>query len=342
MTNLENGTTRWKRVGRVACVRLAIAVALCAVVPAPAFAQSGWKPESTVELIVPSGPGGGTDHTARVVQQVLQQKQLVSVPVAVVNKTGGGGTLALSYLNQFRGNAHYLHLASAVLLTSHIVGRTPINYTDLTPVALLQSEYVVLAVKADSSLKNAHDLVARLKQDPAALSISVGTSFGGANHSAIAAVARSAGIDSRKLKTVVFKSSSEAALAALGGHVDVVSASASQVLTHVRSGALRLIGVTSPARLKGDLATVPTLKEQGINVEVNNFRMLVGPKDLTTPQLAYWDQVLAKMVQAEEWKKDLERDVVEDTYLNSRDIRKYLDSEYAELKSLLIEMGLAR
>jgi putative tricarboxylic transport membrane protein len=322
-------------------LRLLAASILWVAAAMPAAAQD-WKPEGPVELIVPSGAGGGTDHTARVVQQVLQQKQLVSVPVNVVNKTGGGGTVALSYLSQFKGDARYLHLASAVLLTSHIVGRTPINYTDLTPVALLQSEYVVLAVKADSPLKSAGDMVARLKQDPASLSISVGTSFGGANHSAVAAVARSAGVDSKRLKTVVFKASSEAAVAALGGHVDIVSASASQVLTHVRSGALRLIGVSAPARLKRDLAKVPTLKEQGINVEVNNFRMLVGPKDLTAAQVAYWDQVLAKMVQAEEWKKDLERDVVEDTYMNSREIRKYLDSEYAQLKSLLTEMGLAK
>lgn len=319
-----------------------IGLALFAAVAASAFAQPAWKPEGTVEIIVPSGAGGGTDHTARVVQQILQQQKLVAVPVNVVNKTGGGGAIAVNYLNQFPGNAHYLHLASAVFLTAHIVGRTTTSYTDVTPVALLQSEYVVLAVKSDSPMKSATDLVARLKQDPGALSISVGTSFGGANHSAIAAIARAGGVDPKRLKTVVFKASSEAAVAALGGHVDVVSASASQVLTHVRSGALRLIGVTAPARLKGDLAAVPTLREQGIKVEVNNFRMLLGPKDLTAAQVAYWDQVLAKMVQAEEWKKDLERNVVEGTYMNSRDIRKYLDSEYAELKTLLIEMGLVK
>jgi putative tricarboxylic transport membrane protein len=320
---------------------MVFAVALGAAV-APALAQPAWKPENPVEIIVPSGPGGGTDHTGRVVQQIMQQQKLVAVPVNVVNKTGGGGAVAVSYLNQFRGNAHYVHLASAVFLTAHIVGRTTTSYTDVTPLALLQSEYVVMAVKTDSPLKSASDMVARLKKDPGALSISVGTSFGGANHSAIAAVARAGGIDPKKLKTVVFKASKDAAVAAMGGHVDVVSASASQVLAQVRSGQLRLIGVTAPARLKGDLATVPTLKEQGINVEVNNFRMLLGPKDLTAPQVAYWDQVLAKLVQTEEWKKDLERDVVEGTYMNSRDIRKYLDAEYAELKGLLTEMGLVK
>jgi len=320
---------------------MVFAAALGAAV-APALAQPTWKPENPVEIIVPSGPGGGTDHTGRVVQQIMQQQKLVAVPVNVVNKTGGGGAVAVSYLNQFRGNAHYVHLASAVFLTAHIVGRTTTSYTDVTPLALLQSEYVVMAVKTESSLKSASDMVARLKKDPGALSISVGTSFGGANHSAIAAVARAGGIDPKKLKTVVFKASKDAAVAAMGGHVDVVSASASQVLAQVRSGQLRLIGVTAPARLKGDLATVPTLKEQGINVEVNNFRMLLGPKDLTAPQVAYWDQVLAKLVQTDEWKKDLERDVVEGTYMNSRDIRKYLDAEYTELKGLLIEMGLVK
>jgi putative tricarboxylic transport membrane protein len=327
---------------RTGLCRIAIVAALGATIAAPALAQPAWKPDNTVEIIVPSGPGGGTDHTGRVVQHILQQQKLVPVPVNVVNKTGGGGALAVNYLNQFRGNAHYMHLASAVFLTAHIVGRTTTSYTDVTPLALLQSEYVVLAVKSDSPLKSANDMVARLKQDPGALSISVGTSFGGANHSAVAATARAGGIDPKKLKTVVFKASSEAAVAALGGHVDVVSASASQVLTHVRSGQLRLIGVTAPKRLKGDLGTVPTLKEQGINVEVNNFRMLLGPKDLTAPQVAYWDQVLAKLVQADEWKKDLERDVVEGTYMNSREIRKYLDTEYAELKALLTEMGLVK
>jgi putative tricarboxylic transport membrane protein len=327
-----HGTRAWTMV---------FAAALGAAV-APALAQPAWKPENPVEIIVPSGPGGGTDHTGRVVQQIMQQQKLVAVPVNVVNKTGGGGAVAVSYLNQFRGNAHYVHLASAVFLTAHIVGRTTTSYTDVTPLALLQSEYVVMAVKTDSPLKSASDMVARLKKDPGALSISVGTSFGGANHSAIAAVARAGDIDPKKLKTVVFKASKDAAVAAMGGHVDVVSASASQVLAQVRSGQLRLIGVTAPARLKGDLATVPTLKEQGINVEVNNFRMLLGPKDLTAPQVAYWDQVLAKLVQTEEWKKDLERDVVEGTYMNSRDIRKYLDAEYAELKGLLTEMGLVK
>jgi putative tricarboxylic transport membrane protein len=114
------------------------------------------------------------------------------------------------------------------------------------------------------------------------------------------------------------------------------------VLTHVRSGAMRLVGVTAPKRLSGELASVPTLKEQGMNVEVNNFRFLVGPAGLTAPQIAYWDEVLSKVVQTEEWRKDLDANLFENTYMNSRDVRKYLDTEYAELKAVLTAMGMAK
>jgi putative tricarboxylic transport membrane protein len=319
-----------------------VAIALCVAAPASARAQPAWKPESAVEIVVPSGPGGGTDHTARVIQKIWQERRFVEVPVSVVNKSGGGGSVALTYLKPYSGNAHYLHVASAVLLTNQIVGRSKLSYTDFTPIALLQSEYVVLAVNSNSPLKNGNDLMARLKQDPAKLSFAVGTSLGGANHSAAAALARAAGVDPRILKAVVFKSSSESAVALLGGHVDVVAASASQVLPHFRSGAMRLIAVTAPKRLGGELAAVPTLKEFGIDAVVNNFRVMMGPGGLTAAQIAYWDQIMARLAQADEWKKDLEKNLSENTYMNSRDTRKYLDSEYAELKSLMTEMGLAK
>ena len=305
-------------------------------------AQSGWKPQGPVEISVPSAPGGGTDHTARMMQKVIQERQLVGVPVTVNNKSGGGGLIALNYLKQYEGNAHYVQTASAVLLSNHVVGRSTVNYTDLTPLALLQSEYVVLAVKGDSPLKTAADLMERLKRDPQSLSISVGTSLGGVNHSAAAALARAAGVDPRKLKTVVFKSSAEAAVASLGGHIDVTSSSASQVLPHIRSGGMRLVGVTAPTRLTGELSEVPTLKEQGMNVEVNNFRFLIGPAGLTPEQIAYWDSVLGKLVQDADWKKDLRANLFEDTYMNSRDVRKYLDNEYAELKTVLSAMGMTK
>jgi putative tricarboxylic transport membrane protein len=320
---------------------LCLGVLLC-VMAAPAVAQPVWKPQKPIEIIAPSAPGGGTDLTARLIQRIIQDRQVLDVSAAVVNKSGGGGAVSLTYLKQHSGDAHFVHIASAVLLTNHISGRSTFSYTDFTPIAMLNSEYVTLAVRTDSPLQNMKEVMARLGKDPGALSFAVGTSLGGANHVAAAVVARAAGADPRKLRTVVFKSSAESAVAALGGHVDVMASSASLVLPHARSGAMRIVAVAAPRRLAGALAAVPTLKEQGVDAVVDNFHVMIGPAGMSAAQIAWWDQLAARVAQTDEWKKDREASLVESTYMNSRDTRKYLDAEYAELKGILTEAGLVK
>ena len=317
-------------------------LAVTALGTGSAAAQPAWKPEKAVELVAPSGPGGGTDRTARLIQKIWQDKRVFDVPVTVANKTGGQGTVALAYLKSHAGDAHYLEIASAVVLTNHIIGTSPFSYTDFSPIALLNSEYVVLAVKSDSPLASLNDLRARLRKDPASVSITVGTSLGGANHVAAAFVARSAGADPKKLRTVVFKSSAESAVAGLGGHVDVVISSASILLPHFSSGALRFLAVSAPQRLAGPLAAVPTLKEQGVDAVVDNFRLLLAPPGISQLQIAYWDQVVARLAATEEWKSDLDKNAWENAYRGARDTRRYLDAQYAEVKSVLAEMGFAK
>jgi len=301
-----------------------------------------WKPEKTVELVAPSAPGGGTDKTARLIQRIWQERRLLETPVAVVNKSGGQGALALTYLKSHAADPHFLEIVSAVLLTNHINGASAFSYTDFTAIALLNSEYVAFGVKADSPIRDLKDLVARLRKDVAAVSIAVGTSVGGVNHVAAGFVARAAGGDSRKLRTVVFKSSAESAIAGLGGHVDLVLSSASLLLPHVASGAMRLLAVSAPRRLGGPLAAVPTLREQGVDAVVDNFRLTIAPPGVGPAQVAYWDQVMLKLSTTDEWKKDLELNGWENTYMNSRDTRKYLDAQHAALKSVLAEVGLAK
>ena len=318
------------------------ALALSSVTTHHALAQAQWKPARPVELIAPSAAGGGTDTTARLIQRILQERRLVEAPLTVVNKSGGSGSVALAYLQQHTGDAHYIAVASALLITNHVSGRSQLTHNDFTPLALLNSEYVVVGVKADSPLAALKDVAARLRQDPGALSFAVGTSLGGANHIAVAGVARAAGADARKLKTVVFKSSADSAVAALGGHVDVMVSSASLMLPHLKSGAMRVLGVASPKRLGGTLASTPTFREQGIDTVVDNFRFVLAPSRLSAAQVAYWDDTLARLTQTEEWKRDLQQNQWENTYMHSRATRKYLDDEYAETKRALAEIGLAK
>ncbi len=302
----------------------------------------GWKPDKPVEIIAPSAPGGGTDKTARLIQRIWQDKRLLDVPINVVNRPGGGGAVSLTYLKQHAGDAHYVHIASAVILTNHIIGRSAFSHADFTPVALLNSEYVALAVKADSPLQTVRDLMTRLRSDPAAVSVAVGTSAGGVNHATAARVARAAGSDPRKLRVVVFKSSSESMAAMLGGHVDVTASSASILLSQVRSGALRMLAVAAPRRLGGALAQVPTLKEQGVDAVVDNFRVMIAAPAVPAEAVAYWDGIMGRLAQDGDWRKDLDSNQWENSYMNSRDTRRYLEEQHGELKAVLSEAGLVK
>src|SRR5687768_17322404 len=141
-------------------------------------AQTGaWRPEKNVEIVAPANPGGLHDITARSLQKVFQTRKLVEVPVVVVNKGGGGGTVGWTYVAQQGGDAHVVSLIAVNLLSNHIMGVSTLNYTDFTPLAQLFNEYLALAVRADSSVTSAKDAIARLAKNPGAMSVAVGTSL---------------------------------------------------------------------------------------------------------------------------------------------------------------------
>jgi len=299
-----------------------------------------WEPERYVELVVPSGPSGGNDKTARTIQKILQGQGLISVPVNVVNKPGGGGAVAFAYLNQRPGDARSASVIPVTLLTNHITGRSTFTYTDFTPIAQLYSEYIAFAVPANSSL-DGKQLIAKLRQDPTSLAFGFASSAGNQNHITIAMVAKAAGADVKKLKTVVFGSGGQAITALLGGHVDVSSSGASGSLPHHQAGRARIIAVAAPTRLPGPLANVPTWRELGVDVVFSSWRSMIGPKGLTDAQIEYWNQVIRKMIVTEEWKKDLEDNLWVDHYMNSRDSKVFLDKQYLDIKSILTDLGLA-
>lgn len=314
------------------------------VASAAGFGQAhaqAWKPDRNVEIVVPSSPGGSNDRTARTIGNILQTKRMVP-SMAVVNKPGGGGTIARAYLNQHAGDAHYIGVESINLLTDQITGKTTLGYADFTPVALLYTEYIAFAVKTDSPVRSGKDLVEALRKRPDGLSMGISSTLGAGNHLGIATVAKAAGIDVRKLRNVVFGSGGETTTALLGGHVDVVPTSASNIVGLLKAGQIRVIAVSSPSRLGGVLAAVPTWKEQGVDMTFGIKRVLLGPKGLSATQIAYWDDVFARLSGTEEWKKDLEANFWESDYMNSEKSRKDLAAQHAELKAVLTDLGLAK
>jgi putative tricarboxylic transport membrane protein len=322
--------------------------ALLAVLPAwcgfghAASTAASWKPTKSIEIIAPSGPGGTTDRTARVVQRILQNYKLLDVPVNVVNKPGGSGTLGLNYLNQHPGDGHYLIIATTASISNHILGLIPYNHRDFTPVAMLFDEYLGINVKTDSPLQSGRDVVERLRKSPDALSFGISTSVGGANHTTLMVCLHAARVDIKRLKTVVFPGGAASTTALLGGHVDVINTAPGNIVEQFKAGQLRTLAVSAPRRLGGLFASVPTWKEQGVDGVSSSWRGLMGPKGMTPAQIAFWDKVLTAMVQTDEWKKDIDANFWDNNYSDSAGSRKRLDEEYAEYKAVLTELGVAK
>ena len=316
-----------------------IAVACAFAAPAPA---QSWKPEKPVEIVIGTTPGGPQDRTGRLIQKILQEQKLVATPVNVVNKPGGGGVIGLTYVSQHPGDGHYMIVNAVTLFTNHITGRTPLSYTEFTPLAVIGAEYVGVAVLADSPIKTGRDLADRLRKDPASMSVSIGTAFGNATHISYALAMKAAGVDIRKLKTVVFNSGGDAMTALLGGHVDAMASAPSTLLQHIKAGKVRMLAVVAPKRLSGDFAVIPTWKELGIDVTFELWRGLAGPKGMTRAQVQFWDDALGKMARSEEWRKQLAQFDMEDVYRNSAETARYWKAEHDEVRGVLTELGLAK
>lgn len=322
--------------------RMALAAIAAYTASAAAAQPTAWTPSGPVELVVAAGAGGGNDRTARMLAKLLTEGQFVKAPILVMNKPGAGGVIAQNYLNSHRGSGNYLMITNPALITNPLTGIGTAKYTEVTPVAQLFTEYVVLFAKAGSGLKSGKDVVARWKRDPGSLTLAVAPGLGAGPHIAAAMVAQAAGVDPAKLRVIPYATAGEAVTALLGGHVDLMSSTPLNVLPQLTAGNLQAVGVTSPKRLEGAFASVPTWKEEGTDVEFGNWRGVVGPQGMTQEQLAYWEDVFAKLVATPAWKTELNDELAQNDYRNGAQSKAFLDAENARLGAILRQLGLEK
>lgn len=319
-------------------------VSLLVLFPALVLAQApqtGWKPDRPVELIIGAAPGGANDRVGRALQRMLQDSKFAN-PVNVINKPGGGQAVAFAYLNSHPSNPHYLGLASSSWLTTVAAGRGTIGHRDVTPIVKMLDEYQVYFVKADSPLKTARDIVDRLNKDPASLSFGFSTAAGNPLHISIATLARQAGADPTKVKAVVFTSGTDTAIQVAGGHLDVGVQSPGSAHHLAQAGKIRIIAVGAPRRLAGPLANIPTLREQGVEVDAAVFYTIFGPKGLDEAQTAYWDQAISRVMQSEQIRKDLEQNYWTIDLVGHRDLPAFLEREHEKYRRALTDMGMMK
>ena len=315
-----------------------LAIVLWLGLGVPALAQA-WKPDRNVEIVVNSGAGGAADRQARFIQRMLQS--VPGIPsLTVVNRSGGGGIVALTFMTQHAGDANYLSTLTTAILTNNLVGATKLSFRDITPLNIVMREYIVATVRSDASIGSARDLVARLKKDPGGVTFGFATARGNQNHIVIGMIARAAGVDPKALKIVVFPSGAAGLTAVLGGHLDVLIGTPGTALAQAESGKARVLAMSAPARQTGKLAGIPTFREQGIDALYYSWRGFLLPKNVTPAQIAFWEQAFEKITQAESWKQDLDNNGWSEDLRNAAETRKHLEAEQEMLAHMLTDLGV--
>ena len=321
---------------------VALAALACVASIGQVSAQTQWRTDRSVELILPTAPGGGNDAMGRLMQRILLERKIVSVPILPVNKPGGSQALSATYLTQHEGDPHKLLFATATLLTNEIQGRTRFSYTDFAPLGLAYIDYSAIMVAGDSPIKTMQDLMSRLKADPGSVAFSV-VAQGGTSHAALAQAMKAGGVDPKRLKIVVFKTSADAWTALLGGHIQAAISSVSGSTQQAIAGTIRMLAIAGPQRRTGPLANVPTLRETGLDTSgVATWRAIFGAKGITPAQAAFWEDALARTFASAEWKARTEADDVSAPPLRGKELAKYLDEQYAYTRGVLVELGMAK
>jgi putative tricarboxylic transport membrane protein len=292
-----------------------------------------------LEVLVPSGPGGGWDQTARSMEYVMRTDRLVR-QYKVEHALGGGGAIGLTrFLRVKKGHGDALMVAGMVMVGALAANKSPVKLTDATPLARLTGEFEVIAVPADSPLKSMRDLVAMFKADPGKVSW-VGGSAGGTDHILGGMIARAVGVDPKRVAYVAYAGSGQAQAALLGKQVTCGISGWGEFGEQIKAGKLRALALSSDKR-QADIP-VPTLKEQGVDVELFNWRGVFAPPGLTAAQTASLLSLIDKMVKGATWRAELKKKDWTDIYLPGAGFGRYVQDETARITRIVADLGLTQ
>jgi len=310
------------------------ALAACTTVGAwPLVAHAA----ANVKMMIPANPGGGWDTTGRALGKALQESGAAS-SVSYDNKGGAAGALGLAqFVNGSKGDPNAMMVMGAVMLGGIITGKPPVSLSQATPLARLTSEYNVFVLPAGSPLKSMKDVVEQLKKDPGSVKWG-GGSRGSTEHIAAAMLAREVGVDPSKINYVAFRGGGEAIAAILGGNVTVGGSGYSEFAEYIKSGKMKAIAVTSETRLKG--IDVPTMKEQGYNVVIGNWRGVYGAPGITPQQRKDLIDMVVKATKTKAWAESLEKNGWTPAMMAGADFERFVDDEFASLRAVMHKSGM--
>ena len=307
-----------------------------------ALAVAGTLPLSAraaanIKMMIPANPGGGWDATGRALGKALQDAKAAD-SVSFDNKGGAAGALGLAqFINSSKGDPNALMVMGAVMLGGIITGKPPVGLNQVTPVARLTSEYNVFVLPANSPFKTMKDVVEQLKKDPGSVKWG-GGSRGSTEHIAASMLARNVGVDPKKINYVAFRGGGEATAAILGGNVTVGGSGYSEFSEYINAGKMKAIGVTSDKRLAG--VNVPTMKEQGYDVVLGNWRGVYAAAGITADQRAALTDLVIKATKSKAWQESLEKNSWTPALMTGKAFDEFVENEFATLRGTMHLSGM--
>jgi putative tricarboxylic transport membrane protein len=316
------------------CAPAAAAIPAALLPTGPARAQS----IELLKLFVPAAPGGGWDQTARTMEQVLRDIKAVN-GVQITNVGGAGGTVGLpQFINQWKGQGNALMVGGMVMVGAIIANKSPVKLTSTTPIARLTGEFEALVVPTASSFKTAKDFADALKADPTKVPVA-GGSAGGTDHILLGMIAKAVGVAPNKVSYVAFAGGGPATAAILGNQVAAGISGYGEFAEQVKAGKMRILAISADKRQEG--IDAPTLKEQGIDVELFNWRGVFAPPDVSAADRTAMVTLVEKMAASPQWAEQCKkRDWTQITLVGDA-YKAYLETETARIEGILKDLGLA-
>ncbi|HXF55879.1 MAG TPA: tripartite tricarboxylate transporter substrate-binding protein [Hyphomicrobiaceae bacterium] len=314
-----------------------VALGALALVLTPA-GQTAWAIDN-LEIMAPAAPGGGYDRTARAVLDTIEKEGL-GKGGSVINVGGAGGAIGLAqFIRNKTGSGNAMIVGGFGMVASFATNKSPVTLLNVTPIARLTSEYLLVVVPKASPINSIKDLAAKLKANPAAVSWA-GGSAGGTDHIFAGLIAQAAGVDPKQVNYIAFSGGGDSLAAIVGGQVTAGVGGFSELIEQVRAGNLRALGVSAEERLKG--VDIPTLKEQGLDVTLSNWRGIAAPPGLSPEQTKAYLALIDTVVKSKTWQEHLAKNRWESAYLAGDAFRKYIETETARTTGVLEKLGLIK
>jgi putative tricarboxylic transport membrane protein len=293
--------------------------------------------QPSLKILIPANPGGGWDQTGRNLAAAMQSAKLVS-SVQFENKGGAAGTIGLAqFVNGARGDPNAMMVGGMVMIGGIHLNKSPVHLGMVTPVARLTSEWEVIVVPASSPHKTLADLVKAFKANPGAVSWG-GGSAGGTDHILVGLIAKSVGVDPAKINYVPFKGGGEAIAAIVGGHVTAGVSGVGEFAEQIKGGRMRALGASAPAAFEG----IPSLKSQGIDVELGNWRGIFGAPGISTAQRDALVKLVKDATETPAWKGTLEKLGWTGVFLGGDDYARFLVEDTQRIAGIIDSLGIKR